>query len=644
MVRCSEVEIQRHLKCHGFAEFQCLYCVNHFDDAKRMQMHMSIDHSSHFLFVGIRQSSQYVYIGDLCDYSARFKFYACTNEKAMNRMNPKLYAIEQHRTEQQWWNFNQTSFMSEIDVTKVPTFSLERTMEDFFNNDVTILSYTEYQSAKGANGIPKTTFKCVSSHAANEIRSMNLGNIENSVYTNLVCNCSKNDRILDDLKPYLDHLTECSPNGCHVTTDRDEQMIEHRIKKHDNLPIEYIEVNADVKSGLEVQKLVKCTFQCNIESCPDQFHTKLAVEQHFRSKHPDCTIGVRLMQKCLVIHSNDPKQKVATTINRIVGFRLCQCFYCNHNDHLKNGNKVRTFVGTKSDAMLHHQEEHGEWTSFEVLLHKHLLSTKEATFMTFMNRSEVENVHPFRMHVIECLNCTLFFDSFDSLRRHHEVAKHQNVMQFMPRKLVKCMHCNSMCISKFMTLHHNEKHPNVKTATNNVLCNICQTSEFVERFSNEQLQRFHGIDRIEIENCAYSPSCCNHLKFNDILELILHSISCLSFNCGECSECSGNLHQIIEHYRNQHNKSDDEIIKEIHNFKHLSGALLNIHIIFPAGLVMTRRSINGTTFDGMLQNAIAQNIMQHILPTISYFVRISTKTENTMFDILKECFKMTQSA
>lgn len=80
-----------------FELFQCLFCEMGFNTIEEIRQHMSENHPSKFLFVGVRRRKNvtvddtnipYLYCGNSKDYSA-YKLLICENHDALNSMDPK---------------------------------------------------------------------------------------------------------------------------------------------------------------------------------------------------------------------------------------------------------------------------------------------------------------------------------------------------------------------------------------------------------------------------------------------------------------------------------------------------------------------------------------------------------------------------
>lgn len=621
------------MQSHGFAEFQCLHCETKDNDVVEMRRHMSNDHPSQFLFIGSRQSAgKNVYIGESCDFS-QFQFSICSNPEALNSMDPLLKSHRQHTSQWSFWSKNQvaTPYLGSI-----PPNSFKESSGDFF---ITYENYVEMRLRSQMNesmmantpevfdtvsATSETIYKCISDLAASEI-----ARIEDSVYTNLICDCGERVDIPDeDLMPYLNHLAK-HPQCSKDHTDCEDKIIAHRLIEHANSAVAYLKVQID--SGIEVQKLVRCVFQCNIEMCGSEFETKAATKQHFALVHDDCTFDARIKQTITVIHSNDSNQAFATRHIENGQFRLSQLLYCA-SSICSSKNSAR-FVGTRREAILHHSEVHG--LDFEICVKQklcnHLKMAEE------LNEVVSENASPYRMLLFECIKCETLFDSPDAVREHNE-SEHDGEVQFMARKLLQCRHCKSICLWKWMGKHH-KGHTNLpSTSANKTNCIFCKGSP-IETFTNAQMARFQ-VNEIPITDCLLTPACCEQKQLKPF-QLVLHLVSCMTFNCDDCSKSIGNLHEIHRHYRDKHDKSTEDIVKEVQHIKNLSRALEETRIRFPSGLVMIKFSIDATELGQKFDDYLKQNvIIERVWPVIADFIDISSERKESLdnealFEMLK---------
>lgn len=176
-----------------------------------------------------------------------------------------------------------------------------------------------------------------------------------------------------------------------------------------------------IKSSFDVQKLVRCIFQCTIEKCDQEFETKKAASDHFALNHHDCSLNVSITQKITVIHSNDHNNHAFASSHIEKGhFRFSQLLYCAHD---------RQIVVTRSAAALHHQLSHGPSKNFEFQLTTMLMELDGP-----LDEVSMENASSYRFYLFECLECRLFFDSPDAVRKHHEEMNHRGDVRFMARK------------------------------------------------------------------------------------------------------------------------------------------------------------------------------------------------------------------
>lgn len=302
IICCTELGVQRHLQMsHGFTEFQCLHCKTGYNDVTEMRKHMSVKHSSQYLFIATRQSTaQIVYIGDSSDYS-HFQFSICSNVEALNSMDPSLKSHDQHKTQCNFWLTHQ---IKKPYLKPISSISFEKMSDEFFiRYDKYVAWRLKAQSNETQTNTPDKApapagiiYKCISDLAASEIDRVN-----ESVPTNLMCDCKESVIITDenDLKPYLDHLAE--HQQCYHT-ELERKMIAHRLTKHANSSMTYLKV--ETGTGIAMQKLMRCRFRCKIEVCGEEFETRIGIREHFTLNHRDCAIDACIKQNVTIIHSN----------------------------------------------------------------------------------------------------------------------------------------------------------------------------------------------------------------------------------------------------------------------------------------------------------------------------------------------------
>lgn len=615
VIKCSDMEVQSHLQSHGFDEYQCLHCKASSSDIAQMRIHMTNDHSSHFLFIASRRSTApIIYIGGAYECS-HFKLLLCQFVDALSSMNPKLSMINQHKTVYDFWMAKQ---ITRVFPTEIPPIS-------FTNNDFsTFVMFDDYEKHRAHASEPMSTngdnhtnndaaviYKCLTTLAINEIRR-----VESSDYTRLKCDCSKSVNITDlnSLKPYIDHLDMHST--C-FSSENEKTMIAHRVTKHAKSQLAFLQIDLDN----HVQKLIRCTFQCHEEHCNVECETKAEMNEHYNRYHQDCLFNSRIKSYTLVIDSNDPEQMFASRAVVADRFQFGQIFQCRIDDEM---------VASKAEVLLHNQNEHSS-NDVEFRMKTLILDTNQ--YRDALKCIALENASPYRMYLLECINCGSFFDSPDSMHQHFVEAEHPGDVQFMARKLIACSFCQVIGTFQQLEHHHAAKHANQVfnpvSALHKMVCGLCNKGlsrnedlslHYRSHHSNGENHSNAFLKRLQLNenDCEFEPACCLATKYNQLLGLAQHLATCnRTFSCTKfsCTETFENLQQMVDHHIIVHKTSTEDIINDIQHIDELLTSFSTSRIHFPSGLVIIMHSIEASKLETKLKAAFIQHINNDIWPT-----------------------------
>lgn len=599
-IGCSPTEVEAHLLQHDFKKFMCPYCHIGFNDINEIKEHMSLEHSTNFLFVATRQSTiKYIYLGDTCDYT-KFKFFICTNAEALNCMQPNLGAKD-HKIQRDYWHADQVKSPY---IRPLPQIRFKNTKKEFFG------WYKDYIERTSAD--PPITYKCITDKAASEI-----GRIENSMCTNLSCDCSATVPIKDKtgLKPYFDHLNE---HFC-FESDIEKDAISHRMLKHPKSPIVYLQVETHFEQT--TVKLMRCTFRCKIDTCNTEFDMVSTLKKHHLQMHPDEVLIMEVKQRTLLVYSNDPSQTIAECRIENNRFTFGQWFSCDG----------KAFVGNRAEALLHHPSP---CSAKNFKLHSNLTLLHNNDHDEMLRNLAAENQSQYRMYLFECMNCSELFESIEAVLKHHQntISHRISSVKFVAKKLVGCAHCTAVSTLDGIKHHCSLKHQGQSWAPANIYnnnkfyCGFCNYifatacilmnhfrhfHHYAETYTNALFERL-DLNQTRLNDCLFEAACCPDQTFDQLRDFIRHAAKCgRIFKCSECKFEAVKMDRIVSHYRTAHGTRSDQIIKELQDIKEFlnSASLLGMRIHFPCGLIVTRRSIKDTHFE---ITKLKQALLEHI--------------------------------
>lgn len=669
-MECNELIIQNHFKCHKIEEFQCIYCKSCFSEVGEIREHMSLAHASHFSFVAARRSSkpesdeddpQIVYIGNSMRYT-EFALINCRDFDALNYMDPHILKIETQLAMIE----NQPRNMKLPFVGELPTITFNGTKKDFYvtyddylklcrrcyqdnepeierpvtrsiqeapntersepnepiekreNIDSTMDQVIEIVKTKSVLNI---TYHCITSDA---IKMFN--QTENFVYKSQLCtDCSDFIKINDDTEQwkYLDHLMQCiapGPSKCTQSTINAFIMVKHRLHMHSKMPIQFMQVEKSER--LFVYKLVQCKFQCNIESCNQQFDTHAAMIKHSSTYHPTYYLDTKIVQHIKVLASNDPEQPIKSEENETGRFEFYHLFWCN--SHKKT-------IGKKWEAINHYNQSHLGHDNFEVSIKSFV---NENT--TESESSENDNNDKHRMYVFECLHCLKLFATHDEIKAHIQALRLTNMAaSYTIKKLVACSECKEKSISTLagLQVHCAHTHPGKSCAAVNIvnsnMCGICGSNylyknELCTHFAkNHQagdimrrvLYKSLGLHLEENLTFLFAPGCCllapGMRKFDAISCVVQHIAECSRrFKCTDCPNVTFHSSTgFIQHCKG-HNQSSKVIAESIHNIKEFFALLSDMHIFLSNGLMVTKKQIEDNPIGEQFSKEISKSVEQ----------------------------------
>lgn len=603
----DEPMIVDHLKvCSRFPEFQCLKCVEAFDNVRAIREHMAAAHSSNYLFVGARLTKhpcedqdeiQIVYIGD-SQNTIPYSFRKCAQPfvGVLDGMDPKelndsrqLNELKKLRMENR---LLKTPYNGQVPrIEKNPKISLE------------FLRYSEYAELnvrQDKKSMPlMVSYKCITGELLNEVPT---------------------------IANFIDREKDIDRIGCTVElTGSMASMLRHRCKKH---PSSIVFLQNDQQLPLTVRKIVRCSYHCQL--CVGQFTTRMDLRRHFNSLHSNRWIAAKISVKSQVIESNDPQQPIGSGTESIDYF-CCTVLKCTQS--VCNGS-----AGTRAEAIAHYNDEHHDSTvgsqidGFQAKMAEHIIAHKQTEIEPYLQ--ELRSSH--QIYLFECQHCWKLFESLAAISEHFAALRTQNIpvkCRFSVKRLYFCLEDNTVRTLAGMQRYANEN-PNQKSVVPvnmqlpMTFCGMCNYNYQKKGNLSEHFEQKHVMDgvwcrdtyndaflnslnlgQIDINKCQFASGCCNTDERNLLRQIVDHVLSCeRRFRCKKCPKQKFTSTVSFVTHCIGHDQSADstEIFEDLHNFKAFLALLANMQIILPNGLVLAMHEIRDTAFGFRLQGQIGQ--------------------------------------
>lgn len=580
----SEREIRNHLSGHSFFEFECLHCEEGFNDLISIKAHMSTNHSSQFLMIATRQTrAKMLYIGDDTN-GETFTKYRCNNLNPLKEILPsKELMISDERYDLKLQELNQKTSK---EIVAGPIEPIDFTKAE---RDRLFIRYHKYErligekSSQSSHNPPQPSHSdqliqpeemAMDTDAMDYVSTINSPQMVPSTRT-IEYGCISDEMVAQINAGNHELVPDFEQSHC-FTADTEKNMITHRIKKHSHSPqqIAYWEIERNPEDHIQIQRLVQCTFHCNI--CHAVFDTTAVLLLHFSTKHKDCVIDTRIDQHVLVVFSNDAGTPTGHSFTSSHQYEYSQLFYCS-----KRGHDI--VDGTLECALEHYEKHHKPKERFELQLFKTLPEKGTPQF----HKMTKENQKPHRMYVFECSQCAKLFESIGrasahcmqptSLMDNVNRISHVNCNSFVAKKLIACSACKIVSTLDWIQNHECNKSANKipVNAINPTRCAFCDCMS--EKIDPLHYHNMHGngydlsMDMVKQLNlnvvekeAFYSPGCCptERYHYNQLDQLVCHSAKCCtSFVCNECEDGFEDLISLVIHLQMTHHRTPDEIIE-----------------------------------------------------------------------------------
>lgn len=583
----DESMITEHLSKHAkFEEFQCLRCKHGFDNVNAMREHMSVAHPSNYLFVGARQAHgsgdeiQIVYVGG-AQPTATLILVECAQPEVLIGMDPKVLDMKQ-----QLEKLKQLQLIYGNNIKKVTNKIPQISIRDGDHIELKFIKYEEYAQMnlrqKKEPAPRKIEYRCITATTLKDLPA---------------------------IAAHIDRAKEIDDNECQVM-DSVASMLNHRFRAHMDRPMVFVQF--EQQQWLQVQKIVRCTFQC--ELCGAQVATRKNLAQHFFDRHRNKWFAARICIKSHVIESNDPQQPVQMHSESL------DYFFCSYLECAQAECEQRR-IGTRTQAIAHYDEYHNDIGSkidaFQVQLRENLLPISEDV-EAFVQESQ----HTHQMYLFECKHCGMLFDSRDAIDQHFDDERAENaevVLRFAVKRLFRCLQDNVIRTNAGLKQYESANpHVNKKMFLPVDMlwprksCGLCgydyeRAGDLVahykrmhpepDKLSPEQLDSF-GPDTIEMHLCKFVAKCCYNDERDLLLNIVEHALNCpRRFVCAQCPDRKFVSHvSFVMHGIQRHGQTLAEIINELHNLKKLLALLADAQIILPNGLVVTMMQVRETPF------------------------------------------------
>lgn len=512
----------------------------------------------------------------------------------MNRSSPKpvdnVLKPSNWQNEYQQWHSRQSNTPNESSHLPANENAIPNT------GAVPVATVTQGIAMNRLNPI-NIRYDCIVDTAAAE-----MCRVRGNSYTDLECSrCSTVIKMNSEtgLVPYVAHL-ELHPPCFSAQTDL--EILKHRLmmREHANAPIIYMEIQKSANH--HIQRLIRCTFVCNMcdRECPTATH----LYEHFYSKHKDCVVDARIRQLISVVQSTDAAMPIGTVVIDPHRYNYGQLFNC-----LKH-----SFTGSRSGAIQHHLMEHGASAEPFQCQIKYSIFDREM----YLPEWKDENVKSHRMYVFECLVCSKYFESIDQASEHCKPSttvgakSNRCDIGFMAKKLVACSGCKTVSTFEGIQRHSCIANKIPVNALNRSRCAFCslRKNDSMKKHYEEihadadtlspDLLESLALDEIGFE-ASFSPGCCQEFRYRyDELDKFVGHLKCdTGYQCTAtgCDAELQTLKAIVEHYRDEHNAQTQDIIGVLHSTKSIFKKLpFQMKIILPNGLNLSARSIANTKF------------------------------------------------
>lgn len=422
----------------------------------------------------------------------------------------------------------------------------------------------------------------------------------------LCCLCTKFFKIENEteFQKYFMHLKREHACKDAESMRTAKELFDHRLKYHRTDPIVALKIEKcqddDPENQWLVHQIINARFQC--KSCATNFNSIKDANLHNAQHHRGIFEHNEIVFESTVIKSTDSNQPIYST-SKCEPLILLAMFKC---DRCK---PFRTFR-QKSHAVQHHNQYHSNFL-FEISLKKFVVDNPPANI-------DMEcSTHP--EYLFKCIHCKFYFAALAQFERHDNCDGHARDPQFQMERMVKCAHDTMIGTFQHVKCHNGTKHSGKPFTPVNLFhpnqCGLCESkfenlnelnshyqmnhpNILSESITNELLDSVE-MREVSVGECYYTPGCCCEFKCKGIDQIVQHVSVCnRRFGCTQCSDMPKlpNLTKFIEHCQNIHGQTKREIFSNLHNLKHFSSLLSDLHVIFPNGLHVTVDKIADTDF------------------------------------------------
>lgn len=591
----NEQTIIKHLSCKHtrFEQFQCLICVAGFNTIHAIREHMSLQHSSNYLFVGARHTSkpyvaesidkiQLMYVGE-SQQNALHTFAKCSTPIAFNAMKPSEMIPSQQLVALKRLN---------NDFENLKTVCFEAAPRILGDTSFHIISYDKFEMSLHLI----IQFKCITDEAINGV---------------------------DDIESYIDRSKDIDAktpcNGCVVGAV--QTMLRHRCQKHSAHPIVFLQI--EQRAEFRVHKIIRCQFQC--QRCHKTFITRLALIRHFNNMHPNHWIAAIILMDSQIIESCESKRPSIQSVD----FFYSSALSCSRLNCMR-------MIGTRTQAIEHHNQHHHRDTmnninGFECKSGEKIIKNTPQEIASYVR--EVNEMH--QMHLFQCHHCNRLFESLAKIQQHiaDVLCTDDGIVFAMPRfsmkKLFGCREDNKTRTYDGMRLHYEDKHPGEQCAPVNVLlpemfCGLCDynykknndlNTHYNEKHAcggdsySDALLKSMQLEKIDINQCKFALKCCTNEEQNQLDQIVDHLMKCYRrFNCKQCPDrkFSSTIPFVSHCMEHDTNANGVKIVENLQNIKSFLSLLQDMTIIMPNGLVLTMAEIVDCSFGRELSVRIIQ--------------------------------------
>lgn len=566
-----------------FKEFECLKCQHSSDHVDAIREHMSVQHPSHYLFIGARRTwkpntdeIQMIYFGS-DGRGTPFKIMKCSQPDALNGMDPKVLVMTQQHEELQ-------ELQVKYNNLKTMAGSIPKILiRPGDNISIKCTKYETYEQAfsrKDKKSEPVTiAYKCITAKVVKAVPA---------------------------IAEHINFDQQIDPK-CKTIEKKLLSMIRHRLTAaHNERPMVFLQI--ENQQLLYVKKVIRCTFQC--ELCAEHLATRKDLRAHFIDKHRNKWFAAKICIKSHVIESNDPQQPIHMS-NESFEYFFSSYLKCAQAE-------CDVVVGTRSQAIAHYNECHDDVGSkingFQVQLFEKIVHNPNE-----MELFAHECKKSYQMYLFECHHCRKLFDSYAAIEQHFADVRMENAeveLRFVVKRLLRCLHDNVIRTYAGLKQYENE-HADidkkfilpVNMLWPNKYCGMCSYQYVKDDDLVEHYRRRHidadaysyklldslGLKTFEMNSSKFAMGCCgadgsNNDEYRVLRKILDHMLKCEHrFVCIQCPQREfSNITTFVKHSIENH--------KENWTFKKLLSLLSDMKIILRNGLVVTMKELQNTTF------------------------------------------------